>query len=307
MVSCQKSWKNMGRIVTPGQGIPWLIKYAGAACAVQSRGNNQQYDLLITGRDCRNRSRIGKAILDLTTLNVTYDYDANSVIDLGEVGAFDENGTAYPWLVQVGSERLLYYVGWMPTKIAPFQNHIGLAKMTSNLQFQRISRAPILERTDDEPYSTGSCCVLHENNMFKMWYTSFLGWRKKQNRYEPKYLIKYAESANGINWRRDGLCCIDFEDSTEFAICRPSIIYSNEKYHMWYCVRGETYHLGYAFSDDGIQWNRRDDLLKFQKSGDKWDSKSCCYPFVFNHENHLYMLYSGNNYGQGGLGLAKLE
>jgi hypothetical protein len=31
------------------------------------------------------------------------------------------------------------------------------------------------------------------------------------------------------------------------------------------------------------------------------------YPFVFDHAGDRYMLYSGNGYGRGGMGLAVLE
>ena len=38
-----------------------------------------------------------------------------------------------------------------------------------------------------------------------------------------------------------------------------------------------------------------------------WDSEMVCYPYVFEYNDKLYMLYNGNGYGKTGIGLAVLE
>ena len=76
---------------------------------------------------------------------------------------------------------------------------------------------------------------------------------------------------------------------------------------MWYCSRGESYRIGYAESDDGIHWIRKDQDVGIDVSDSGWDSEMIEYPFVFDHEGDRYMLYNGNGYGKTGIGLAVLE
>jgi hypothetical protein len=139
-----------------------------------------------------------------------------------------------------------------------------------------------------------------------MWYTCFSRWGRAG---EPKhqYVIKYAESSDGVNWRRPGIVCIDAADASEYAIGRPSVLRRDGFYHMWYSYRGAAYRIGYAWSEDGITWTRRDDLAGIDVSASGWDSESICYSHVFEWHNTLYMLYCGNHYGRDGLGLAVLD
>ena len=57
---------------------------------------------------------------------------------------------------------------------------------------------------------------------------------------------------------------------------------------------------------DGIKWERIKEIeLDVSESG--WDSEMVCYPYVFEYNDKLYMLYNGNGYGKTGIGLAILE
>jgi hypothetical protein len=73
---------------------------------------------------------------------------------------------------------------------------------------------------------------------------------------------------------------------------------------MWYSFRGNSYRIGYAESPDGITWTRRDEEAGIEISESGWDSEMLTYPWVFRHENTMYMLYNGNSYGKTGVGLA---
>jgi hypothetical protein len=260
------------------------------------------FDCYITGRDDLNRSRIGRAILDLRKIPRIHSIEEEPVLSLGAPGTFDENGTSYPCIVG----NYLFYVGWMPTVLTPFQNHIGLAQRTDSGKFKRVSLAPILERTNDDPISSGSMSVRVEGNQWKMWYTSFLPWREISGKPRHSYVIKYAESNNGVSWQRKNQTCISAVHSKELDICRPSIVTCSSKYHMWFCSKGMNYKIGYAVSDNGIAWERQSDQINFTISKSKFDSREMSYPHVFPSGDFLYMLYCGNNYGRQGLGLARL-
>jgi len=202
---------------------------------------------------------------------------------------------------------LMYYVGWMPTVLTPFQNHLGLAIQCGNEPWRRYSRAPILERTDREYLSIGSASVIREGALWRMYYTCFRAWGEKGAGPKHFYVIKYAESNDGFQWMRPDRVCIDIEHPSEYSIGRPSVLIDNGVYHMWYSYRGAEYRIGYAWSSDGIEWTRRDDVAGIDVSQDGWDSQAICYAHVFRFDGTFYMLYCGNHYGRDGLGLARWE
>ena len=67
------------------------------------------------------------------------------------------------------------------------------------------------------------------------------------------------------------------------------------------------YRMGYAESQNGLNWERMDEKVGIDVSATGWDSEMIQYPYVFNHKNKKYMLYNGNDYGKEGAGLAVLE
>lgn len=301
------SWQKLGKIITPQPTIDWMATFTGPSFALQIE-DSPLFDIYITGRDQLNRSQIGKIRIDIREPNQVLRIDPNPVLSFGELGAFDENGVAYPYIVRHQNQLYLYYVGWMPTVLTPFSNHIGLAIQQKNGAFQRASRAPILPRTHEDYLSTGSCGVrINQEGIWQMWYTSFVKWEKSNNQQKPKhyYHIKYASSTDGIHWQRNHEVCIDFNNEREFAICHPTVWRDSEGlYHMWFACRGEEYQIGYASSNDGIYWNRCDERAGISVSKEGWDNKALCYPHVFEYAGRLFMLYNGNEYGKTGLGLA---
>jgi hypothetical protein len=76
---------------------------------------------------------------------------------------------------------------------------------------------------------------------------------------------------------------------------------------MWFSHKGDAYRIGYAESDEGVKWNRRDDLAGIDVSPSGWDSAMIEYACVFTHQGIRYMFYNGNDYGREGAGLAVAE
>lgn len=308
MRGLQAKWEKLGCLLSPSADIPWLQTHAGASVALES-SEAGVFDLYVTGRDAENRSRIGRAKLRLGERPRIEQIEPDPVLTLGDPGAFDQNGTSYPCLVRDPATKrtYLYYTGWVPTVLTPFQNMLGLAELGADGAFHRVSRAPILPADNDDYLGIGSVFVLQDSNAWRMWYTSFLSWGTGANEPKHQYLIKYAESEDGRTWRRENKVAIPFQNPTEHSICRPSILRHAGRYHMWFSYRGEHYRTGYAHSEDGIKWTRDDAQAGIEPSPTGWDSEAHCYPHVFRHEERLYMLYSGNDYGRAGLGIARLQ
>ena len=299
------NWQKLGLLFKPEKDSGWMVSHTGSTAVLHSRGD--KFDFYITGRDSKNRSSIGKAVLNLSNIPKVTSFEKKPILSRGKLGTFDENGVSYPSLVRLKDKIYLYYTGWLPTKITPFQNQLGLAIIKNN-EIKRYSRAPILDRNHDDYISIGSAFIMKEGKNWKMWYTSFLEWEKSQkNILKHKYLIKYATSNDGLHWIRKNHIAIDFQNPLEHAICRPSVIKLNNIYHMFFCSKGNNYKLRYAFSDDGVNWTRDDNSIVLKLSNNGWDSKEMCYPHVFRHKNYLYLLYAGNNYGNSGVGLAKMK
>jgi hypothetical protein len=188
----------------------------------------------------------------------------------------------------------------------PFQLAIGLAVSDDGgTTFRRWSPAPLLDRHRVDPYLCASPFVLVEGDVWRMWYVSGIGWEAQPHgRARHRYLIKYAESRDGLRWRRTGLVCVGFEAPEEHAIGRPCVLREGNSYRMWYCVRGMAYRIGYAQSADGLRWERRDADAGMAPPATGWDSEMQAYPMVFRHRDELVMLYNGNGYGATGFGCA---
>lgn len=283
-----------------------MHSFTGSAAMVL-RSDAPRVDLYISGRDARNRSMIGRALLDLDQAKVL-EIEKDPVLVPGELGAFDENGVSYPSLVRDGEELFMFYTGWMPTVLTPFQNHIGLAKLGDDGRFHRVSRAPVLHRTNEDFLSMGSSYATIEDDVWCLWYTSFLAWGKGPDEPKHRYEIKRATSHDGITWtQRDKKACISARGAGEHSISRPSVLKLKGRYHMWYCYRGERYRIGYAISEDGVSWSRSDHTVGIVPSAEGWDSLEQAYPNVIRQDDWLYMVYCGNGYGKEGLGLARMS
>ncbi|MBT4512411.1 MAG: hypothetical protein HOC20_09420 [Chloroflexi bacterium] len=296
-------WIKQGLIVQPQYGLDWMVTHAMVPVAMHLQ--DYIYRIYFSGRDKHNRSHIGYVEIDIREPRKILRISEHPSLGLGDLGCFDDNGVTPSWIVDHNNKRYLFYIGWNMGSTTRMGLIAGLAiSYDGGTSFHRVSRAPILERTDSEPYSlmTGPCVII-ENDIWRMWYVSGVEWANKDM---PRYNIKYAESKDGITWNRSGLTCIDFKGK-ENALARPCVLKENSIYRMWYSYKGEYYRIGYAESPDGFVWERKDDEVGIDVSPSSWDSEMIEYAFVFDHRDTKYMLYNGNDYGTGGIGLAIME
>lgn len=298
-------WKKLGRIFCPSGEEAWMKSHAAVPFAENLE--KDLYRIYFTTRDAINRSHI--AYIDINILNPSkiIEVSKGPVVSPGSLGTFDDSGAMGSWLVKQGDVRYLYYQGWNLGTTVPFRNSIGLAISDGGSNFTRYCPGPILDRTMFEPHFTATPCVVVDGQKWRMWYLSCTEWFLENNSPKHKYHIKYAESVDGINWQRQGIVAIDYKNTSEYAISRPSVIKNKSGWEMWFSCRGDRYRMGYAQSADGIHWERNDFYAGIDVSADGWDSEMVEYPFIFDHKGQRYMLYNGNGYGKTGFGLAVLE
>ena len=85
---------------------------------------------------------------------------------------------------------------------------------------------------------------------------------------------------------------------------------------MWFSTRGsfnfrenskDAYRLGYAYSNDLINWTRKDVSVGIDVSSEGWDSEMLCYPHIVKTNGKYIMFYNGNGFGKSGFGYAELN
>jgi hypothetical protein len=297
-------WTKRGLLIEPPVHLPWAASHAAVPHAEARDGRVEVY---FTTRDEHRRSHIAFARVELEHAGV--DVAPEPVLVPGELGAFDDSGVMTSCLVDQGAQTYLYYQGWSLGVTVPFYVFGGCAVRDGpERPFKRVSRSPVLGRHRVDPYMCSSPWVVNESGRWRMWYVSNLGWRPQK--FGPaRYVvhIKYAESSDGIDWHRDGHVCVDFEGPDEYAISRPCVVKDVELYRMWYSFRGDSYRIGYAESDDGYAWVRKDADVGIDVSPAGWDSEMVEYACVFDHGGGRHMLYNGNGFGSTGIGHAVLN
>jgi len=296
-------WTKRGRVFEPAGQREWVASHAMLPVADLIEGD--VYRIYFSGRDKVNRSHTGYVDVDVTRPTEILNLSPEPVLTLGSLGAFDDNGVSPTWMVNHEGQKYLYYFGWNKGSLVRAAEVSGLAiSSDGGSTFRRFSRAPVIDRTDAEPYQIQVIsCILIEDGVWRMWYDSADEWQSPEL---PRYNIKYAESRDGINWVRQGIVSVDYKCREESRVSRASVLKEDGLYKMWHCYALDSggYRMGYAESADGLRFDRKDDALTIQASASGWDSEMVCYPHVFVHKGQKMMLYCGNGYGRSGFGLA---
>ena len=299
-------WKKLGRVFDPARLADGLT----AALTPVARVLDASVGLVrvfYSPRDGSNRSQVRSFDFDVSDPGSIRQMSTSALLTPGKTGAFDDAGVTLGSLVSANGCDYLFYTGWNLTVSVPFNNSIGLAEYRDGA-FLRLGDGPVMTRTLREPYSCASPFVLHENGRFRMWYASMDRWQEDPaGGFRHYYNIKYCESADGIQWSREGVVAIDYQEPGEYAFGRPFVLSEGGVYRMWYSVRGEAYRIGHAVSTDGVSWERQDATAGIDVSDSGWDSEMIEYPWVFEAAGRRYMLYNGNGYGRTGIGLAVCE
>jgi len=300
-------WEKLGKVFESAGQRSWAVSHASVPTPERISGD--LYRIYFTPRDAKGRSNIGHLIIDIKEPTRVLDIAEEPCLAPGQLGAFDDSGAMFSWIVQHQGKRWLYYIGWTLGAQTPWRTAIGLAYAdadTPEPRFQRHSTGPILDRSTADPFFVTNPCVLIEDGVWRMWYLSGIGWQEAAPAPLPRYNVRYAESQDGVHWNATGHVCIDHIHPGEVAIGRPCVLREDGIYKMFYSYRGDEfgYRMGYAESPDGLHWTRRDELAGLAPSTEGWDSQGMAYPTVFDHEGQHYMLYCGNNYSKGGFGIA---
>ncbi|MFY9084686.1 hypothetical protein [Aliarcobacter cryaerophilus] len=299
-------FKKISFIFVANNEYDWMYSYASHPVAKHL--HEDIFRIYFSSRDTMNRSCGAYLDIDINNPSKILNIANNPILNPGKAGLFDDCGAQICSYVKNQEKEFLYYAGWNIHQTIPFKTYLGLAICdTKDEKFVKKFEIPIIDRTVEEPLSIGWVNVIYHENKFKMWYEYNTKWECIDGNWEYFFDIRYAESDDGINFNRNLATCIA-SSTKERAVSRPSVLVDEDIYKMWYCYKvNEKYKIGYAESFDGLKWKRKDDLLIFDKSEEFWDSEELAYPYVFKHNNQIYMLCNGNHYGKTGFGIFKLE
>jgi predicted GH43/DUF377 family glycosyl hydrolase len=238
------------------------------------------------------------------------------VLDFGRKGTFDENGIIPSYFIEKDKSFYFYYAGWSKCKNVPYKNFTGLAISEDNGEsFTKYKEAPVFSLDENNPLSATGPCIIKREDDFISIYSTGIDWIEINGKLEHTYLLTYATSKDAINWKGTGEIIIKPERDF-MAHCKPTIIFEDGFYHMWFSKRGsnnfrqageDSYRLGYAFSKDLINWTRDDSKVGIDVSQNGWDSEMICYPHIVKAKDKYFMFYNGNGFGKSGFGYAELE
>lgn len=231
----------------------------------------------------------------------------------GAPGTFDDSGITMTSIATVGDVKYLYYCGWNKKVPVPYALSIGVLIVKNNgTVYEKMFDGPIMDRSKHNPIAVSAPFVIYDENIFKLWYISFTQWKTYNGRMEPTFVIKYATSANGIDWETSDHICINSSyDGESFA--RPWVLKDKGIYKMWFSTRGpvgyrekggQHYLIEYAESKDGEHWERKADQTGLDVSESGWDSEMLAYASVIEYNGTYYMIYNGNAFGKTGFGYA---
>ena len=273
----------------------------------------------------REKEKTGKYLSHIAFVDMDKNFEnvinisTNTVIELGELGCYDEHGI-FPFNIIRDDGKILGYIGgWNRRVSVSVDGSIGQAISNDNgLSFQRIGNGPILTSSLNEPFLVGDPFVTKFDNTYHMWYIFGIQWIDDtiHSSKERIYKIGHAKSDDGISWIKEGRQLIDDKLNVNECQALPTVIHFDDKYHMLFCYRhaigfrnnkDNGYRIGYAISNDLESWTRNDEEAGIDLSESGWNSEMLCYLHMFLCNKNIYLLYNGNEFGRFGFGLAVLE
>ena len=314
------TWNKLGRIFIPQEieGVEWLNEFAQAPAVLIFDDFVRIYFSCRPKPDANGQYVSYTAFVDVKRDNLfeIIRFAKQPILPLGERGTFDEFGIYPTSVIRNNEEVLAYYAGWTRCESVPFNVAIGMSKSKDNGEtFTKLGSGPILSYSVNEPFILSGPKIRKFNDTFYLFYISGRKWIPNNGKPEPVYKIRMATSKDGMNWFKADKDLINSRLEEDEAQASPDVFFYDNKYHMFFCYRyglgfrgkEKGYRIGYASSDDLLNWERDDSKAGIDVSEEGWDAEMISYPHVFELDNKVYMFYLGNQVGKHGFGIAELE
>lgn len=299
-------WGKKGLIFCPNNEQDWMKDFAMLPTPLLI---GEKLRIFLGFCDKKNVGRIGFVDVNPDNPSEIIEVSQNPILDIGRKGCFDDNGVVPISIVSRQDKVFLYYVGFQLGVQIPYYMFGGLAISEDGGEtFKRYSESPVLDRIGGEVYARCGMNVLYDEGKYKMWYigSNKEGWTMSSGKLKPLYIMKYTESYDGIHWNSMPIQCMEYKNDDEHGFGRPFVWRDSNNYKMLYSIRtySRGYYIGYAESENGIQWIRKDEEAGIDLGENAWDDTNLSYPYLYTYKNKTYMFYNGNGCGKTGFGYA---
>lgn len=303
-------WQKLGIVYSSDASAAWARTHAMVPTPL--RISDEVIRVFITALDANGVGRPGYVDVDARDPLRVLGIARNPLLEVGRAGCFDDNGVVATSVVDLGGGTLfMYYAGFELCKHVRYRIFTGLAiSQDSGKTFNRVSEAPVLDRSDGELFFRCGAFVLREDGRFRLWYVAGSTWTVVNGKQMPVYHICQQESGDGINWAPAGKVSVPITEPDEHGFGRPWVVKrAQADYQMFYSIRRRSvsaYRLGYAESRDGVAWERKDHELGLDVSTGGFDSAAIMYSAVIEAHGETYCLYNGDEFGRDGFAVARL-
>lgn len=300
-------WEKKGLVYAPDGSLTWALHSALTPTPLLI--SDDVLRVYAGFRDNEGVSRIGYVDLDPEQPQRVLRTTEKPVLDTGARGAFDEHGVILGDVIRLDDVVRMYYVGFKRPAHAKFLAYTGVAESRDGGEsFERVSETPALGWAEEGKTIRALHTIRYEAGIWKAWYAIGSDWEQIDGIPYPRYTVAYTESPDGLTFPSEGHQCFTWSGD-EYRIGRPRVIWHAGSYHMLYTVgtRRKTYLPGYATSEDGVNWERRDDEVGIGLSESGWDSEHLSYLAPLVVGDRVIAFHNGNDMGRGGFGYAVLQ
>ena len=210
---------------------------------------------------------------------------SSPVLTPGSAGSWDAVQVGFPSVIKDSSTYKMWYTALDASNIG----RVGYATSTDGMNWNKYAGNPVLTPGTGSSWDlayVGSPTVVKIGSLYHMWYRGGISGG-----------IGYATSPDGMVWTKaaGNPVVANGSGGWDDTAYHPRVMYDGMGYHMWYSgcnLAGDLCQLGYATSQNGVQWARKGMVLP-QGSTGAWDDESTDHAAVLLVNGTLKMWYSG--------------
>jgi hypothetical protein len=229
-------WNKLGKIFDPTQikNIRWMKEFAQAPCTLIFDKFVRVYFSCRPLPDEKGQYVSYSAYVDLNRYDLSkiIDVAQNPILELGELGTFDEFGTYPVSVIRKDKEVLAYYGGWTRCESIPFTVAIGAAvSRNGGKSFKKLGKGPILSSNVHDPFVLSGPKIRRFGDRWYLWYVAGTKWLANNGKPEAVYKIRMTSSDDGLNWIRDGRNIIESRIEEDECQASPDVFFYKNRYH----------------------------------------------------------------------------